>query len=212
MKGLNKNRSKQLEDQLNEIIANKPPAEEAQPVIIKEHQDEKLKMKYINLNKLFPNKNFEEFNQEWTNEEIREKLNINKKRIVNNNDTLINPNINKTVINTSSNLIEKTLTKFIDVSDLSTSINNNEAINNSINLILSDFLQDFILIQNSDNPYFSLIVNLIIEIIKSIFINKCNKQMINKLSNIEEEYKKLYETKPTQEAPSSSNEPVQIIE
>ena len=48
MKGLNKNRSKQLEDQLNEIIANKPPAEEAQPVIIKEHQDEKLKMKYIN--------------------------------------------------------------------------------------------------------------------------------------------------------------------
>ena len=210
MKGLNKNRSKQLEDQLNEIIANKPAAEEVQPVIIKEPQDEKLKMKYINLNKLFPNKNFEEFNQEWTNEEIREKLNITKKRIVNNNDTLINPNINKTVINTSSNLIEKTLTKFIDVSDLSTSINNNEAINNSINLILSDFLQDFILIQNSDNPYFSLIVNLIIEIIKSIFINKCNKQMINKLSNIEEEYKKLYETKPTQEAPSSST--VHVVE
>ena len=203
MKGLNKNRSKQLEDQLNEIIANKPPAEEAQPVIIKEPQDDKLKMKYINLNKLFPNKNFEEFNEEWSNEEIRQKLNINKKQIVNNNDTLINPGINKTVINTSSNLIEKGLNEFIDVENLGTSINNNEAINNSINLILSDFLQDFILIQNSDNPYFSLIVNLFIEIIRSIFINKCNKQ-------IEEQYKKLYQEKPKEEQPSSST--VHIVE
>ena len=94
---------------MNEIIANKSGAEETQPDIIKEKepQDDKLKMKYINLNKLFPNKNFEEFNEEWSNEEIRQKLDINKKRIVNNNDTLINPGINKTVINTSSNLIEK---------------------------------------------------------------------------------------------------------
>ena len=53
MKGLNKNRSKQLEDQLNEIIANKPPAEESQPVNIKEPQDKKLKMKYIHLNNFF---------------------------------------------------------------------------------------------------------------------------------------------------------------
>ena len=187
MKGLNKSKSKQLEDQLNDIISKKPIDENTisdklSPSNIKEKepQDDKLKMKYINLNKLFPNKNFESFNEEWSNEEIRQKLNINKKQIVNNNDTLINPGINKTVINTSSNLIEKGLNKFIDVENLGTSINNNEAINNSINLILSDFLQDFILIQNSDNPYFSLIVNLFIEIIKSIFINKCNKQMINK--------------------------------
>ena len=203
MKGLNKNRSKQLEDQLNEIIANKPPAEEAQPVIIKEPQDEKLKMKYINLNKLFPNKNFEEFNEEWSNEEIRQKLNINKKQIVNNN-SLINSNINDSIIKTSSNILEKGLTKFVDVENLASSINNNESINNSINLILSDFLQDYILIQNGDNPYFTLILNLIIEIFKTIFLNKTNKQIISKLNNIEEEYKKLYETKPTQEAPSSS--------
>ena len=43
MKGLNKSKSKQLEEQLHEIIANKSPAEESQPVIIKEQepQDDK---------------------------------------------------------------------------------------------------------------------------------------------------------------------------
>ena len=210
MKGLNKNRSKQLEDQLNEIIANKPAAEEVQPVIIKEPQDEKLKMKYINLNKLFPNKNFEEFNEAWSNEEIRQKLDINKKRIVNNNDTLINSNINDSIIKTSSNILEKGLTKFIDVENLASSINNNEAINNSINLILGDFLQDYILIQNGDNPYFTLILNLFIEIIKTIFLNKTSKQMINKLNTIEEQYKKLYQEKPKEEQPSSST--VHIVE
>ena len=211
MKGLNKNRSKQLEEQLHEIIANKSPAEESQPVIIKEKepQDDKLKMKYINLNKLFPNKNFESFNEEWTNEEIRQKLNINKKQIVNNN-SLINSNINDSIIKTSSNILEKGLTKFVDVENLASSINNNEAINNSINLILGDFLQDYILIQNGDNPYFTLILNLFIEIIKTIFLNKTSKQMINKLNTIEEQYKTLYQEKPKEEQPRSST--VHIVE
>ena len=160
MKGLNKNRSKQLEDQLNEIISKKTIDEntisDKSTPSNKEPQDEKLKMKYINLNKLFPNKNFEAFNEDWTNEEIRQKLDINKKQIVN-NKSLINSNINDSIIKTSSNILEKGLTKFIDVENLASSINNNESIKNSMNLILSDFLQDYILIQNGDNPYFTLI-------------------------------------------------------
>ena len=205
-----KSKSKMMEEQLQEILKSRPALEaeeqEEPPTFVPHVQDEKLKQKYINLVKLFPDKDLEEYNEGWSDEELKQKIQSNKKKIMGGGENLINSDINKTILKASSGLVEKGLSKYIDIEGLSNNISSNKTINDSTSLIIGDLLEDFLII-NSSNPYFSLMVQLIIEIIKTVFVNKSNKHMMSKLNNIEEQYKRLYQERQT----SSTEEPIHVV-
>ena len=178
------------DDFLKELLDNKNRA----VVLTEERQEDdmvvlnKLRRKYSNLSKLFPTHRFEVLGDSWSVATLKENIDKNKSIVLGNNETN-HGEIHATVLQQTTDFVENTGNRYVNLDGLSNNIMGNSAIQNSSKMILGEFLDNFI-VNSSTNCNKILIWNLFLELARTIFYNKIKERMSNKIDLMEERFAK----------------------
>ena len=178
------------DDFLKELLDNKNRA----VVLTEERQEDdmvvlnKLRRKYSNLSKLFPTHRFEVLSDSWNVATLEENIDKNKSIVLGNNETN-HGEIHAAVLQQTTDFVENTGNRYVNLDGLSNNIMGNSAIQNSSKMILGEFLDNFI-VNSSTNCNKILIWNLFLELARTIFYNKIKERMSNKIDLMEERFAK----------------------
>ena len=148
----------------------------------------KLRKKYQNLTKLFPEYRFAVLHESWDVAILEETISSNKAIILGNNNTN-HGEIHGTILQQSTNFVENAGSKFVNLDGLSRNVLGNQAITNSSKIIIGELLDTY-LVNSSTNVNKVLIWNILLELCKTIFYNKIKERMTNKIDQMEERFAK----------------------
>ena len=119
---------------------------------------------------------------------LKENIDKNKSIVLGNNETN-HGEIHATVLQQTTDFVENTGNRYVNLDGLSNNIMGNSAIQNSSKMILGEFLDNFI-VNSSTNCNKILIWNHFLELARAIFYNKIKERMSNKIDLMEERFAK----------------------
>jgi hypothetical protein len=198
-----KTRKNIIENQINDMINTMPSSTNSdnEPVIIDKNKIQKLKNKYINLQKLFTNKNIQPFNDNWSIDDIEYNLKKEKENILGSSSCVNHLDITDNIVKSTTKGIEHVASNIINLEGFSDRCSSNDSITDTTKILISDVLDMFIT-KGASNPYYNLIMQICIELAKTCFFNRISSNIKSSLSEIEIKYNQLNK-KPDEHASSS---------
>ena len=153
-----------------------------------------LRSKYESHRRLFAEYKFQSLNLAWTGEEIAEKIEMMRKKVLN-SDGMEHLDIHTSILKGTTGVLENVVSSSItDVKGLSGRLMANKNVSNSSKLLLGELIE-FISPPSNSSAVKTLLTQVVVELMKTILANNLSKSVVTRITQLEALLKEEVKTK-----------------